>query len=225
MLGSKPIIGITASINDKQHYLNRAYVDAVERAGGLPLILPASDNIIQAIDIIDGLLLSGGGDIDGSFFDEPTHPRANDIWKQRDKAEIALTQLAYERNIPILGICRGLQILHVALGGKIAQHIEGHKQDEPRHIATHSVHLIGRPAQVVGKENIMVNSIHHQAVLMGEPCSPLRVCAVSNDGVIEALCGESARFVFGVQWHPEELIHMQEHFRIFEEFMVSILAK
>jgi len=222
-LNSKPIIGITASIDESKHYLNRVYVDAIEQAGGVPLILPASHHVKQFLDIIDGLLLSGGGDIDGSFFGQPTHEKANDIWKGRDKAEIEMVQLAYYRNIPILGICRGLQVLNVALGGNIVQHIEGHKQLEPRNVPTHSVHISGILAKIMGVTDIVVNSIHHQAV--DKIAGGLQICATAPDGIIEALYDANKPFVLGVQWHPEELLHMPEHFRIFKEFMVSILSK
>ena len=213
----KPIIGITTSIDEKQHYLNRVYVDAIMCADGIPLVLPANLHIAQALDIIDGLLLSGGGDIDGSFFDQPTHEMATDIWPERDKAEIAAAQMAFARNIPILGICRGLQILNVALGGDIIQHIEGHKQSQPRNDVTHSVKISGQLAEIMGTNEIMVNSIHHQAA--GEHSSPLQVCGVSPDGIIEALCAPHKPFVLAVQWHPEELLHMHEHFRIFDAFV------
>jgi len=215
----RPIIGITASIDEKQHYLNRPYVDAIVNVGGIPFIIPANRHIAQALDIIDGLLLSGGGDIDGCFFGQPTHEMANDIWSERDEAEIAAAQLAFARNMPILGICRGLQILNVALGGNIIQHIEGHKQSQPRNDVTHSVKISGILTEIMGADEVMVNSIHHQAA--GELSSPLQVCGVAPDGTIEALCAPDMAFVLGVQWHPEELAYMHEHFRIFDAFVGS----
>ena len=219
----KPIIGITASIDENRHYLNRVYADAVARAGGIPLILPADGCFGEAFHVLDGLLLSGGGDIDGRFFGQPTHKKADDIWPERDEADIAAARLAYSRNMPILGICRGLQVLNVALGGNLVQHIEGHKQAGPRNVATHSVAVSGRLAQIMGAADVMVNSIHHQAA--DRVAENLIVCGTAPDGTIEALHDPRKPFVLALQWHPEELLHMPEHFRIFKEFMVSISVK
>jgi gamma-glutamyl-gamma-aminobutyrate hydrolase PuuD len=213
----KPIIGITADIDDERHYLNRLYVDAIARAGGIPLVLPAADSMVEAIDIIDGLLLSGGGDIGGRFFGQSTHEMATDIRPERDKAEIAAAKLAYARNMPILGICRGLQILNVALGGDLVQHIEGHKQDGPRNVTAHSAGISGKLAQIMGAGEVMVNTIHHQGA--DRVAHGLEICGRAPDKTIEALCCPVKPFVLAVQWHPEELIHMPEHFRIFEEFV------
>jgi len=217
-MNPKPIIGITASIDVRRHYLNRVYVDAVVRAGGIPLVLPAGGHAIKFLSIIDGLLLSGGGDIDGSFFGQPTHEKADDIWPERDEAEIAIARLAYDRNMSILGICRGLQVLNVALGGDIVQHIEGHRPDGPRNVVTHSVAVSGKLSEIMGTTDIMVNSIHHQAA--GKTANDLQICGTAPDGTIEALYGANKSFVLAVQWHPEELIHMPEHIRIFETFML-----
>lgn len=223
----KPIIGITTSVDETRYYLNRAYVEAILRAGGIPLILPTNQNINEALNIIDGLMLSGGGDIDGSFFGQPTHEKADDIWPKRDEAEIAAARLAYAMDMPILGICRGLQVLNVAMGGDIVQHIEGHRQDAPRNVPTHEVCISGSLAHIMETTNVMVNSIHHQAAgrIAGGHMPAFQICGVAHDGVPEALCDESKRFVLAVQWHPEELIHMPEHFRIFQQFIVSILTK
>jgi len=209
-MNPKPIIGISASLDDKRFYLNRAYSDAIIAAGGQPIIITQP----ESLHLIDGLLLSGGGDIAGQFFGQPTHPLANDIWPQRDEAEINMAQMAYAQNMPIFGICRGLQVLNVALGGDIIQHIDGHKQDEPRNVPTHSVIMNGT--------KIMVNSIHHQAV--GKVAPPLQVCATADDGAIEALHDPRKPFVLGVQWHPEELIHMPEHFALFASFVAMIMS-
>ena len=181
--------------------------------------LKRNDNIAQALDIIDGLLLSGGGDISADFFGQETHKMSSDIWPERDKAEIAAARLAFSRNLPILGICRGLQILNVALGGDIKQHIEEHKQSQPRNVPTHGVETCGPLAEIMGKTQVMVNSIHHQAA--DRVADGLTVCATAPDGIVEALCAPRKPFVLAVQWHPEELIHMPEHFRIFEAFVAA----
>jgi len=219
----KPIIGITSSIDNKQHYLNRVYVDAIVRAGGVPFIIPTDKYIVQALDIIDGLLLSGGGDIDGCFFSQPTHKMATDIWPARDKAEITAARLVFARDMPILGICRGLQILNVALGGNILQHIDGHKQSQPRNVPTHSVKASGMLAEIMEMKKVMVNSIHHQVA--DRVADGLVVCGVAPDGIIEAICAPNKAFVLGVQWHPEELLYTHEHFRIFDAFVGAAFSR
>jgi len=217
----RPIIGITAdmSAGDKQHQLNHVYVNAVVKAGGIPVVLPAGEHICDSLDIIHGLLLSGGGDIDGKHFGQKNHREARDIRPMRDKAEIAITKLAHGRNMPILGICRGLQMLNVALGGDIVQHVEWHSQAAMRATPTHIVHTSGRLAGIIDSNSIMVNSIHHQVV--GRAAGVLEVCGTAQDGVIEALCCKNADFVLGVQWHPEELVHIPQHMMIFKAFIES----
>ena len=213
----KPIIGITTSIDEKRNYLNHVYVSAVAQAGGVPLVLPVGGNVAEMLDIVHGLLLSGGGDIDGRFFGQPTHEKATDIWPRRDEAEIAAARLAYARNMPILGICRGLQVLNVALGGDLIQHIDGHNQAEPRDMPTHTVRASGRLAQIMGAADVEVNSIHHQAV--DAVADGLHICATAPDGTIEALFAADKAFVLGVQWHPEELTRFPAHFKIFKDFI------
>jgi len=219
----KSIIGVTADMELRRHFLNKAYVDAVAACGAVPLILPANGHVVEALDMIDGLLLSGGGDIHGDFFGQPLHEKAGDVHIQRDEAEIALAWEAWERSVPIFGICRGLQVLNVALGGDIIQHIEGHKQKEPRHVATHMVRAAGRLAETVGWREFMVNSIHHQVV--GRVAAGLEVCGTAEDGYIEALCAPERPFVVGVQWHPEELMVHEPHRRLLEAFVDACKRK
>ena len=209
-----PIIGITSDIEERRHFVNRAYVTAIERSGAIPFILPANAHVHHALDIIDGLLLPGGGDIDAHHFGQQTHEKAADIWPERDEAELTLAKLAYGRDMPILGICRGLQILNVAMGGDLVQHIDGHKQNAPRSTPTHNVRPSGILAELTAANEIAVNSIHHQ--IAGTVAEGFEVCAMSLDGHTEALWARGKTFVLGVQWHPEELIHMPEHLRLFQ---------
>jgi len=221
-----PIIGITADSTDKHHFLNHVYVDAVVAAGAIPLVLPSVGNC--AVDAlfsrIDGLLLSGGGDMCASHFGQTLDPRAVDVQPIRDEMELALAQAALERDMPILGICRGMQLLNVLRGGDLFQHIEGHKQDEPRHVATHQVTISGRLAQLLRVETITTNTIHHQAV--GKIGKNFEVCASTADGIVEAIWATDRKFVVGVQWHPEELSGQTQsqdrHAAIFTAFVTAI---
>ena len=145
-----PIIGISMEFGKNQYTLNKAYPKAVIKAGGIPVML--FDNkmpLSQMVKGIDGLMLSGGGDVDGQYFGQKTHPLATNVNAKRDEFELAITKLAYLRGLPILGICRGMQLLNIAFGGDIIQHIEGHRQDEDRSVATHKVALIGALAQIM----------------------------------------------------------------------------
>ena len=214
----KPLIAITPATDGKQCSLNRAYCTMIESAGGIPIILPylsgfdAHADMLQTLSSFDGLLLSGGGDIHGKHFGEPLHPKADTIHEDRDTFEIALCRAAFARDIPIFGICRGLQILNVALGGGIHQHIEGHLFPDRRAEAVHSVTI--RPHtllhDIFRTEAVRVNSVHHQAVAhMGVGLTASATAAIPNrPGLIaEAVEHSGKPFVLGVQWHPEILIH------------------
>lgn len=208
----RPVIGISANFSDGCATLARAYYESVERAGGTPVLLPPTDSaetIAAALDRIDGLLLSGGADFNPLYCGEEPSPRLHSICPERDKAELLLTQLAYNRQMPILGICRGIQTLAMALGGKVRQDIADkatvkHSQDAPRSCPTHTVAL-GEGSIVRSlydnKERIAVNSFHHQAV--AATGDRFRTTATAADGTIEAIESREFRSIIGVQWHPE----------------------
>jgi putative glutamine amidotransferase len=216
-----PLIGVTTSLTvDKtpeRAYVNIAYIRAVQAAGGIPLLLPphlAADVQAALWERLDGLVLTGGGDIDPARFAQPRHPKTEEIAPARDDLELGLTQRALADNVPLLAICRGIQVLNVALGGTLVQDLPSerpgpvsHSQSEPRHQATHPVKILGegsRLGRVLGTLDVEVNSMHHQAIdRLGEG---LREVAWAPDGVIEAVeMPDEDRFVLGVQWHPEEL--------------------
>ena len=225
----KPVIGITANYADGEARLSERYYKAVAAAGGVPVIIPplaGKDEIINTLDRIDGLLLTGGGDVNPLWVGEEPSPRLHSINRERDKAELMTVRLAYNRQMPILGICRGIQVLAAALGGEVEQDIdegfstgrlkpadgeEGrhallkHSQDADRSEPTHTVEITKYSTlyALYYKERMAVNSMHHQAV---RSCGRrFTVSATAPDGVIEAI--ESAEFkpVMGVQWHPEWL--------------------
>jgi len=220
----KPIIGITPYFTDDQKYsLNSPYVASLLACGVTPIILPYDPESIPAyLKMISGLLLSGGGDIDAPYFNQERHEKAGAPTIARDEFELALCREAVKMDMPVLGICRGEQVLNVALGGDILQHIEagGHQVSERRTEYIHSIKLTAdsKLRAIVGHDEIQVNSIHHQAVgsKLGEGVS---VSAVSPDGIIEAIEVASKKFVIGLQWHPEELATKDpNHMAIFRAF-------
>ena len=217
-----PLIGITTSVtvdkSPERAYVNIAYIRAVQDAGGIPLLLPPHLTApVQAAlwERLDGLVLTGGGDIDPARFGQARHPKTDDVAPARDELELGLTRRALDEDVPLFAICRGIQILNVALGGTLVQDLPSerpssiaHSQREPRHESTHAVKVMGegtRLGRVLGSLEVSVNSMHHQAIdRLG---FGLREVAWSPDGVIEGveLPGDD-HFVLGVQWHPEELV-------------------
>lgn len=212
---AKPLIGVTANFSEGQLQLAPGYFRSVEDAGGIPVIIAPkrmpNANMSLLLDRIDGLLLSGGADINPILVGEDPVPALHGINTERDLFELTLTRLAYNRQIPMLGICRGIQVLAAALGGTIMQDIATslphtqlikHSQDADRATATHFVEAVegSRIAELLGKR-FAVNSFHHQAV--GQ-CGPrFRITAQSADGVIEAIESTEMKSIIGVQWHPE----------------------
>ena len=210
----RPLIGITASHNEEncQVYLRENYAQAVLNAGGLPVILPqTADRAVLSdyLDKLDGVLLSGGGDIDPKYYHEEMIPACGAPDARRDAHELTLTELAMARQMPILGICRGCQVLAVALGCALIQDLETergipagrHRQGEHFEKPAHRIDLSpsGILARITGAGSIAVNSSHHQAVRILSP--GLFQEAVSEDGVIEAFsAGDN---ILAVQFHPE----------------------
>ena len=216
-----PVIGITGNYEDLTCKLGRGYYQSVVEAGGVPVIIPpVADRqvIINSLDRIDALILSGGGDINPLWVGEEPSPLLHGINAERDKAELLITQLAYNRQIPMLGICRGIQTMAVALGGKVKQDISDiatvkHSQDADRSEPTHSVTVEKdsilyfayesslTPRSSLLTPQIPVNSFHHQAV--SDTGDKFRVVATAPDGVIEAMESTEFKSIIGVQWHPE----------------------
>lgn len=209
---SRPVIGITANYDDSKSMLAEGYYKKVVAAGGVPLIIPPlddSDAIINTLDRIDGLILSGGGDYNPLFCGEEPSPRLHSINGERDLPELLITRLAYNRQIPMLGICRGIQTLAMALGGTVIQDIADtdglikHSQDAHRSVPTHSVSVSEDSVlhKIYGCRSLYVNSFHHQAV--GKVGDRFRVVAHSCDGIVEAMESTEMKSIIGVQWHPE----------------------
>ena len=207
--GRRPVIGITGNYEELTCKLGRGYYDAVIRAGGVPLVIPPSSDkevLMGTLERIDALLLSGGGDINPLWCGEEPVPGLHGINQERDLPELLITRLAYNRQMPILGICRGIQTLVVALGGKVCQDITTtvkHSQDADRSEPTHSVTVKENSTlyNIYKEDNLFVNSFHHQAV--SAPGDRFRVTATAPDGIVEAIESTGFKSIIGVQWHPE----------------------
>jgi putative glutamine amidotransferase len=213
---SRPVIGITTYLTparfgaweEEAALIPAAYVNAIEAAGGRPLLVPPSTQAIEeTLDRLDGLLFSGGSDLDPELYGQEEHPETNGIVPERDRAEIALLRAALERDMPVLAVCRGSQVLNVALGGDLVQHLpeivgdEKHKHT-PGEFADHDVDLVtGTRVQEILGDHAPVKSHHHQGY--GKIGDGLREAARAEDGTIEALEDPSRRFAMGVLWHPE----------------------
>jgi putative glutamine amidotransferase len=212
----RPLIGITTYAQDAKWgvwHLPAAlipldYVDAVERAGGRPVLIPPSeDGIDETLDALDGIVFSGGADVDPALYGAAPHPETDEPQARRDAGELALLSAALERDLPTLAVCRGFQLLNVARGGDLVQHIpdelghEEHKQ-VPGVFSEHPVEVKAgtRLGDVVGGTST-VTSHHHQAP--GRVGAGLVESAWAADGTLEAVEDPSRRFALGVQWHPE----------------------
>lgn len=209
----KPLIGIACSIEESGFTVGTDYARAVHSSGGIPVALPpviADELVPELLERLDGLLLSGGDDVDPVHYGEEILPENGQLEPERDRVELALAREALRRGVPILGICRGMQVLNVAAGGSLYQDIPSqtstrlqHRQRAPRWYATHGITI--RPASVLaaafGVTATRVNSFHHQAVRRVAP--GFAVTAQAPDGIIEGIEAEGHPFAVGVQWHPE----------------------
>ena len=209
-----PVIGLTGNFQDGNCMLAEGYYQSILKAGGTPFIIPCYDDadaLVNTLEKLDGILLTGGADINPLFFGEEPVKELHGINPRRDRQELLLTRLAADRQIPILGICRGIQTMNAAFGGPLYQDIhsqmEGtrikHSQELDRSYASHTVTIEKDTLlyNLFKADTIAVNSFHHQAVKEAAP--GFRVCARATDGVIEAMESTEYKSMLGVQWHPE----------------------
>ena len=216
----KPLIGLTSqyehSRNRKFAKINYSYMDAIKRAGGIPIILPIvkeSDSIDGYLNILQGIILTGGEDASPLLYGEEPIREVDTICFERDNMEIELIKKAYEKDIPIFGICRGIQMINIALGGTLYQDIYKQISDTIGHISGfsigggyHTIEIVKDSIMydIFKKERIQVNSQHHQSVKdLGKN---LKINSYSLDGIIEGIESTDHRFVLGVQFHPEAMI-------------------
>ena len=221
-MDGRPVIGICSAIESASwggweavcNLSPRSYSLAVQRAGGVAILLPPDDVVAEApdelLDLVDGLVLAGGSDVDPASYGAREHPSVTGTWPERDRFELALGHRALERDMPLLGVCRGMQMLNVAAGGTLEQHLPdrvGHEQHRhtPGAFSDHSVRLTdgSLAARVVGEELTAVKSHHHQGVdELGEGVEASGWS--EGDEVVEAIELPERRFALGVLWHPEE---------------------
>ena len=199
-----------------------AYPGAVSKGGGAPLIVPpfAPEKDVEAIlDRVDGVVMSGGPDIHPCLYGQEETPELGPVDLGLDRFEIGFVRRALERDLPMLGICRGAELLNVARGGTLIQHVDGHRQTEEARVPTHDVRVEegSRLAEVLSSTNVAVNSFHHQAIdALG---GGVRAVGWSADGLVEAIELAGPDFAIGVQWHAEGLIDEPHHLALFARFV------
>lgn len=236
----RKIVGISSDFNYiqdyseegyKKHCVNEDYSQVIEKANGLPLIIPISQNrelIRESLKICDYLLLSGGSDVDSFLYGEERTEKLLNIKLSRDSYEKAMYGIAKELHIPILGICRGMQLINVLEGGTLFQDLSycektssiQHNQKDNRHYPSHFITLTKNSflKNIFDEEQIAVNSFHHQCVK--QLASSLEVSAISSDDIIEAFQSKSKQDkVFGIQWHPEKMQSSERMMNIFKFFL------
>lgn len=229
----KPVIGLTMfnEKNDDRVYssLSNNYINSIRLAGGVPLLIPINEeDINQYIDMVDGVLFTGGGDLAPELYGESPIPELGDVSEERDSFELKLFNKVYEAGKPILGICRGCQLINVALGGTLYQdinaqldNVEMHSPDKLRDEVQHSVNIDKNSLlyKLLGKEELETNSFHHQAVkALG---TNLRVTAKSKDDIIEAYESTNGSKLICVQWHPEDLVLKYPYFLELFKYLCS----
>jgi putative glutamine amidotransferase len=207
--------------------LGLTYLLGLEAAGGLPVVLPSlgDDAIEPLLDQFDGIVLPGGPDIDPSAYGAEPHPQLGPTEPDLDRFELALTRHAHAREMPLLAICRGMQALNVALGGTLHQHLPDvsteveHRQGTSGAVPSHPISIEGGSLleEIVGSSELQVNSFHHQAV--DRLAEGLEVTARAPDGIVEAVEDPRRRFLIGVQWHAETLVHRPHESGLFRSFV------
>jgi putative glutamine amidotransferase len=236
MASSRPVrIGITAHMemvvpaegDGSMHYVVSApYVKAVRKAGAMPVLLPVVDPADAAamLEMVDALIITGGADVDPINYDAPADPRLGATDLVRDAADLAITRAAVDSNVPTLATCRGIQVLNVAMGGSLIQHVDEHMRVDMYNEDVHDVEIdpSSRLATILGTAAMGVNSMHHQVIdRLG---TGVRAVAHNHDGHIEAIELDAAPAVLGVQWHPELLRHRGDHLALFEDLVRQVRA-
>lgn len=222
----KPIIGLTSQyehlVGRKMIKMNNTYVNAVVESGGVPIVLPiikSMSDVERYLDLVDGLIFTGGGDVSPIYFGEEPIKEVDSICLSRDKMELELFIKAYDRKIPILGICRGLQVINIALGGTLYQDIPAQLPNAIGHMCSYNINQGYHTINIVEDslfhsifktDKIIVNSQHHQSIRdLGRD---LKVTSTTIDGVIESIESTNDKWLLGTQFHPEVMIENDDKF-------------
>ena len=244
-MSRRPIIGITPNYEKEDrigfltdlgaedqdwNYIAGDYMYMTEKCGGVPIVIPieSTENIDEILSVLDGIIISGGSDVDPSLYGEEPHEKLGKVNIGRDIFEDALIKKAVAMDMPVLGICRGIQAINVAIGGTLYQDVKSQLQARPhskddvkRNLAWHEVHLKegSRIREIFGKGSIMTNSFHHQAVKV--PGEGAVVTGTGPDDIAEVLEMPDKRFVVAVQWHPEMMFDSEEQLKLCRAFVES----
>ena len=230
----RPVIGISAYPRQVEtvtgptllHTASRHYVECVVRAGGLPVVLPIlePDDVLPLLSVVHGVLLTGGGDVQPSRYKAKPTPETRNVDPARDAFDIGLIEAAIATDLPMLATCRGMQVLNVALGGSLVQHVPhatggNHDRSDHWHGGVHTVKIEpdSQLAEAIGSTEVFVNSIHHQAVCEAAP--GLRPVAWADDDTVEAVEVPGSRHIVAVQWHPELMEDQPEQQGLFRQLV------
>ncbi len=199
------------------------YSQAIENSGGIPYILPYTRDkklIEETLENLDGILFSGGTNIDPSKYGESTQENCGNIEYERDIFELELCKMAAEKDKSILGICRGCQLLTVSAGGKLNQHIDNHDQSADKHISSHSVNIEKDSLlyDILKADKTDVNSFHHQSV---KSLGGLKVAATTDNNSIESVYMPGKKFYLGIQWHPERMYSTNIHAKMLFDYFIN----
>lgn len=236
--GKKPLIGVLSSEYKKRSAASSTYIEAVRRAGGIPVVIPMleKEDLYAVIKHMNGILLPGGEDVSPERYGENPEPKLGKVTPKRDEFDIAAIKIAHKYGLPILGICRGEQIINVAFGGSLYQDLPtlnptseiNHRQKDPGSVTTHMVNIANNShlRAILGCEKMPVNSHHHQAVKKVAP--GFTVVATAEDGVVEAIENFSHGYILGIQFHPEKLLNSEggeKYLPIFQDFIKAAKGK
>jgi putative glutamine amidotransferase len=228
----RPVIGVADTYRDGTCYVPRTYIDAILKSGGIPVVMPLMRDdsmIVELLKSVDGIIFPGGGDFDPAYYHEKPIPQMGSVNAPRDTFEMRLLHLAAENGVPVLGICRGLQLINIAFGGSLYQDIPAqyydksvsHRQKKSNNEPSHSVIVEDSTvfSKIVGEKILMVNSAHHQAVK--RLADGFTISGKAADGIVEAMEKmDSTHWILGVQFHPEQLIHKDKTLlKIFQGFI------